>query len=211
MKTFNNFKSFVKQMKQHEYILLVMWIALMVTMFVPSVSAETYLLHKQNTDLNFSITSNFASSCNLTTINTPNGVIAIGQNVLGSGTFSYSILGGNYSSLGTYCHNIVCTDGTDKTSGQECREVTSDGLNGKFGFTILILLLSLGVIVLGLWKQDGIVTILGSFGLYFIGLNILFYGLDGFKDPIYTWAFGLITLGIAFYVSIRSAYELIID
>ena len=184
---------------------------MLLLMFSLTLVSASYLPHKQNTELNFSITSNFATSCELTTINSPTGIILIEQTDTSTGTFSFNIGGENFSSLGTYCMNIVCTDGVDTTSGQECREVTSDGLIGKLGFTILILILSLGVIILGLWKQDAIVAILGSFGLYFIGLNILFYGLDGFKDPIYTWAFGLITLGIAFYVSIRSAYELIVD
>jgi len=120
-------------------------------------------------------------------------------------TFYYNFT--QTSQLGEYIYNTYYGNWTAPVSF----EITTDGLNGKLGFTVLILILSLGVIVLGLWKQDAIVTILGSFGLYFIGLNILFYGLDGFKDPVYTWAFGLITLSIAFYVSVRSAWELIID
>lgn len=94
------------------------------------VSAE--LPHQQNTDLNFSITSNFATSCELTTINAPTGVITIEQTDTSIGTFDFSILGGNFTSLGTYCMNIVCTDGTDVTTGEECREVTPTGdeMNG---------------------------------------------------------------------------------
>jgi hypothetical protein len=185
--------------------------ALIVIMF-SMVSAEG-ITHQQNTDLNYTMTSNFATYCTLTTINTPNGfnTIEVNGTLIGSQTFLFEITGSNFSSLGNYRLNIACFGGSTVVTEYQSVEVTTDGLTGKLGFTILILILSLGIIVLGLWKQDPIVTLLGSFGLYFIGLNILFYGLDGFKDPVYTWAFGLITLAIAFYVSVRSAWELIID
>ncbi len=44
-----------------------------------------------------------------------------------------------------------------------------------------------------------------------MGLYILFFGLDGIRDPVYTWAIGIIILMLAAYISLRSAYELIID
>ncbi len=99
---------------------------LVLTMFIGQASA--YLPHEKDTTLNFSITSNFATSCELTTINTPTGIIEIGQTDISTGTFEFNIAGENFSSLGTYCMNIVCTDGTDITTGEYCREITSDGL-----------------------------------------------------------------------------------
>lgn len=94
-----------------------------------SLCSASYLPHQQNSQLNFSITSNFATNCTLTTINTPNGVTDINQVDTDSGTFDFSINGSNFTSLGTYCMNIVCADGTDITTGQECREVTLSGVN----------------------------------------------------------------------------------
>lgn len=88
-------------------------------------------------------------------------------------------------------------------------EVTPSGFSGTLGFFVLILILSLGIILLGFYLQDAVIVILGSFGLYFVGLYILFYGMDGMKDPVYTWAIGIIILMLAAYISIRSAYELI--
>ncbi len=104
-----------------------LYLALIVGMFLIGFASATDYPHKQNTELNFSVTSNFATSCELTTINTPNGVLTIEQTDTNTGTFNFNVLAGNYSTLGTYCHNIVCTDGTDTTSGQECREVTPSG------------------------------------------------------------------------------------
>jgi hypothetical protein len=109
------------------------------------VSAE--LPHQQNTDLNFSITSNFATSCELTTINTPTGVTTINQLDTGSGTFDFSINGSNFTSTGTYCMNIVCTDGTDKTTGQECREVTLNGNPSPSEFVSVLFIIAFLVIL----------------------------------------------------------------
>lgn len=175
------------------------------------VSVSAYLPHEQNTDLDFSITSDFATSCELTKINAPSGVITIEQTDTSTGTFEFNILSGNFSSIGTYCMNIVCTDGTDTTTGKECREVTTDGLQVSNTFYFLILALSLGIVIFGIAIKDAPVTILGSFGLYFISIYTLFNGIVGIKDPVYTWGIGLIILGLAMYISIRSAYELIVD
>jgi len=71
--------------------------------------------------------------------------------------------------------------------------------------------LSLGLVIVGFWMEDAIMTLLGSFGLYFLGIYILNNGLVGTKDLVNTWATGLIVLGVAMYVSVRSAHSLIVD
>lgn len=86
-------------------------------------------------------------------------------------------------------------------------EVTPSGDSNLGNYYWMILLLSIGVIALGFYKEDATITLLGSFGLYFVGLYILFYGIDGIKDTIYTWGIGIIILSLAGYVSIRSAME----
>ncbi len=103
----------------------------------------------------------------------------------------------------------------DKNGVEACELITftstPSGGSGTLGFYFLILILSLGVMVLGFYLRDAIIVILSSFGLYFVGLYILFNGIDGLKDPVYTWAIGLIILMMAAYISIRSSYELIVD
>ena len=99
----------------------------------------------------------------------------------------------------------------EATSFASMFEVSANGLIDTLGFYFLILILSLGIMVLGFFLRDAIIVILSSFGLYFVGLYILFNGIDGLKDPVYTWAIGLLILMIAGYISIRSSYELIVD
>ena len=88
------------------------------------VSAE-YLPHKQNTELQFSITSNNGTQCNVTSYDYPSGNIFVNQIMTRTGqTFNSTIESGNFTSVGTYCFNIVCTDGSTYEGGSVCREVT---------------------------------------------------------------------------------------
>jgi hypothetical protein len=115
---------------------------------------SAYDPHKIGEDLEFSITSNFATSCELTTINTPNGIIEIGQTDTDTRTFNFIVLGGNYSTSGTYCHNLVCTDGVDTASGQECRDVNLSGVSQNMTLIIseifLVVLISILIWILHL-------------------------------------------------------------
>jgi len=126
----------------------------------------------------------------------------------GSGVWIY-----NYLPLNVGRYDVIGKgdlSGTD-TSFATYFEVTGSGFVNTLGFYILILVLSLGIIIFGIGIADAPITILGSFGLYFVGLWILFNGIDNLKDPTYTWAIGLIVLGLAIYISFKSAYELIAD
>jgi hypothetical protein len=113
----------------------------------------------------------------------------------------------NTNEIGTY---IITTCGDVngiKTCVDYDFEVTPNGFINNPTFSWLILILSLGIIVLGLWKEDIPITILGDFGLYFFGINTLFYGINGMKDTVTTWGLGIIVLGVAFYISIRAGME----
>ena len=135
-------------MNKHKYNLGIVMLLLMLSLTLVSAS---YLPHKQNTELNFSITSNFATSCELTTINSPTGIILIEQTDTSTGTFNFNVLSGNFSSLGTYCMNIVCTDGVDITSGQECREVTLNGNEpASSGIVVVFSLVFIAIISFGI-------------------------------------------------------------
>ena len=106
---------------------------------------------------------------------------------------------------------MICADGSLRGSETLYYEVTGDGVNNSLGFYAIIILISMGIIVLGFAMTDAPITILGSFGLYFVSIYILFNGIAGTKDPVTTWGMGIILLGMAMYISTRSAYELIVD
>lgn len=158
---------------------------------------------------------NFCPTCsyiNLTLIQYPDGTIdnTLNEDMTKSGNdYNYTfcdteILGGySYTTCGDKAGVVACEDITFTS--------TPSGDSETSVFYFLILILSLGVMALGFFLRDAVIVILSSFGLYFVGLYILFNGIDGFKDPVYTWAIGIIILMIAAYISIRSSYELIVD
>jgi len=102
---------------------------MVILLIIPLVSALDYPKHKQDTELQFSITSNNATNCNLTSINAPAGeVITINQiGTKSYQTFNFTIVGGNYSEFGVYCHNLECSDGATVISGEKCYEINYFG------------------------------------------------------------------------------------
>jgi len=147
--------------------------------------------------------------CNYTIFNPDNTILINNNQSTNQG--SYHNISFYVDDIGIHKVDMVCNDNGLNGAETLYFEVTGSGFNSTVGFYALILIFSIGVMVLGFWKQDAPIVILGSFGLYFLGIWILYYGLAGFKDPIYTWSSGLIVLGLAFYISVRSSYELIVD
>ena len=128
-----------------------------------NVSAIDYTPHTQDTDFTFSITSNNATGCNLTLINTPTDIIIINQvGTKTSQTFNFSIDSGNYSEQGDYCHQIECFDGSNYNTGDECRsvsllgkELTTSKAISYFVIFIISILVFMGLLLLGIYLPEG--------------------------------------------------------
>lgn len=154
---------------------------------------------------------NYCPTCtyiNLTAIQYPNGSIETTNEAMTKTDNNYEYSYCSTELLGEYSYTTC----GDKDGTETCEditfEVTPSGFTGTLGFYIIILVLSFGIILLGFYLDDAPIVILGSFGLYFVGLYILFFGITGMKDVVYTWAIGIIILMLAAYISVRSAYEL---
>jgi len=95
------------------------------------VNISAFDSHKQNTDFTLTISGNEATACNTTWIKFPNG----SSNVLNipmtkDGTTFYTTIGsGNFSSLGTTCMGLSCTDGSQNEVGSKCLDVTLSGID----------------------------------------------------------------------------------
>jgi len=157
---------------------------------------------------------NYCPTCsyiNITAIQYPNGSINTMNLAMTKTDNNYVYEFCDTSLIGGYSYTTC----GDKDGTETCEditfEVTPSGFTGTLGFYILILALSFGIIGLGFYLDDAPIVILGSFGLYFVGLYILFFGISGMKDAVYTWAIGIIVLMLAAYISIRSAYEIMND
>lgn len=122
--------------------------------------------------------------------------------------YEFFVAGGNLTKEVSSYH-AYCVNGDIGGDYPFAIEVNESGLSNNPSFYFLILILSFGVIGVGFYIGDAPFVILGSLGLYFVGFYILFYGINGIKDQVYTWALGLITLGLAFYISAKSSAELL--
>lgn len=109
---------------------------------------------------------------------------------------------------GEYSVIATCT-GTNSKFSSFSFIVTPTGTSGLLGFYFLAIIFSYGVLMLGFTKEDITISLLGTFALFLVGLWILFFGLDIHKNFV-TDGFAVLTLGVAFYVSSRMAYEYII-
>jgi len=147
--------------------------------------------------------------CNYTFYDTDNTIrvnnqIAINVGANGSSIWQYNI---SHDTTGLYKVDMFCTDAGLKGSTTMYYQVTGDGNNTSLGFYALILLLSFGIVIFGFVIKDAWMTMLGSMGLYFFGLYVLFNGIAGTKDAITTWGIGIIILGVAMYISIQAGME----
>jgi len=148
------------------------------------------------------------SYINLSYVKYPNQSYVIrGEYPMTKNGTSYNYSFCDTGTLGTYewCHHGDI-NGTDTPNCLRF-EVTPSGFTGTFGFYVIILIFSIGIILMGFYIEDNWVIMFGSIGLYFVGLYMLFFGIDGMKDVIYTKAFAIIILFVAAYFSIRGAYE----
>lgn len=152
-----------------------------------------------------------SATCNFTFYDLDNTILVNNELGIQIGVNGSSLWQRNitYTRTGVYQIDMVCIDGGRAGAATFYAQVTGSGLNDTTWFYGIILILSLGVISLGFYMEDSPITILGTFGLYFLGLYILFNGIAGVKDSVTTWGTGLIVLGIAFYISTRATYELI--
>ncbi len=180
----------------------------MVLLLVGSVNAlEVLKPAKLNRDYTILQTCASCSYINIT-ISNKEGILENNVEMVndGSGVWTYNItpvIVGRHDVTG-----MGDLQGTD-TSFATYFPVTSSGLLGTLGFYFLILILSAGTILIGFKIEDHWIIVLGGFGLSFLGLFTLFNGIDGIKDPIYTWGFGIIVLMLGAYFSIRAGIEAI--
>lgn len=169
-----------------------------ILLFSFNVVSADYLHHKQNTDLEFSFTSNNATQCNLTTGNTPYGLIEINQEATKIGqTFNITIEGNIFSELGDYCFNLVCSDGSQIETGSVCREIRNTNL------TYLIIMLSLASLffLASLFVNEEFFVYISGVLFLVLGIYIMINGIDVVNDW-YSRTISYVTIGIGLLFTI---------
>lgn len=70
----------------------------------------------------------------------------------------------------------------------------------------VLILFTLAILYFGFSKEDSTLLLFGSILLFFTSLNIVIYGFQDLNRQ-YSIYMGLISMGIAGYISIRTAIE----
>ena len=202
--------------KKHEIVNNVMKKLLLVfvfSLFLISFVSADYRGQIVNTDLSFSVTSNNATSCQVTTANYPNGILNIYQTMSQTGqTFDAIITAGNFTTLGDYCFNIVCTDGLTNEDGSYCVTVSPSGKVGNSNLMLfaIVILIIYAISFIGFFGKNMWVSILGGLGMIALGIYTINNGIVIYKDFI-TNIFSWTTIGIGAIFALVAGVELIQD
>lgn len=185
-------------------------------LFLPLVTSQeqqTLGTFKQDSCVELKQTCSNCTSVNITRISAPNSSVSLSTPVVMTKldtTYNYTFC--KNRALGNYIVDWKANpDGTFTCStctGNYDYQITTTGFDLPIAFQFLFIGVIFSVLTLGLMKRDITISILATFGLYFIGIWMLFYGFNIYKN-LYTEAFAFITLGIAGYLSTIMAYEYI--
>lgn len=113
------------------------------------------------------------------------------------------------SNLGKHIANWKANPSGVNEVGNWDFDITTTGLEIPMTVLFFIVGLTYLVVILGVYKRDITITLLGTFMLYFTGLFLLIFGLNIYKNWL-TDSFSFITLGIAGYLSVVMAHEYIL-
>jgi hypothetical protein len=163
-------------------ITLMMMVLGLMIFLVPSVFS--YIPHQYNTTLEFTISSNNATECNVSAMDYPDGVRYLDLVMTKSGqVFNTTVHRSNFTDLGDYCFKVVCTDGVSFEVGSICRTITESGNENPEGITVItfsiIFFILVGWLIFTLFLNIGRIielnadildvsmAIIGYFGLLF--------------------------------------------
>lgn len=168
-------------------------------------SIGTFKVNRKMQITNYCSTSD-CTYANLSSIQLPDGTLSyLNAEMTQNGyDFNYSY---TPTQIGTYTFKTCSNPEGDSLCESDTFDVTGDGLKSSLGFYILVFILAAGLIIWGYSAEDYTPIMMGSFVLVLFGLYILFYGLAGLKDTVYTWGIGIITLMVGGYLGIRAGLE----
>lgn len=172
---------------------------------------ETLGTFKVNDCVNLIQTCGNCTYSNISNVLDPDSSTVLSQSVMTKSGNLYNKTFCSTSKVGTYIVNGYSDVDGQVTIWAYDFDITPTGDINNPNFYYLIFIISLGVIIGGFAIKNGWIVVLGSFGLFYLGLYVILYGINGVKDTVYTWGFGIILLALAGYIAIKSAYEMIED
>jgi hypothetical protein len=184
---------------------------ILLVFLLPLVSSLSY---KSDTLINLKVPCSIdgavcsaSATCNITIIK-PDGDYLINSKEMingNNGIFNYSF---SSSVIGMHEATVFCIDAGQNGTSTFDIDITKSGTNDTSSFYWFIIAISFGIILLGFYLLSPYITVLGTFGLYFVGIHFIRYGFADRYD-IVVWVVGIIILALAAIISIKSVLEVI--
>ena len=186
--------------------------ALAFLLILPMISAaeqQTLGTFKQNTCINLIQTCSNCTYVNISSVNYPNGAVALGLTAMANSGIEYNYTYCKTSQIGEYnVYGYGDLDGVNSVWSYNFN-ITPSGYETTLGFYLLILAILGGLVVLGFSIKEGWFVVIGGMGFMILGIYSIINGIAGFKDTYLTWAMSLFILGVGAYIAIKSSIELI--
>jgi hypothetical protein len=119
------------------------------------------------------------------------------------GHWSIKLLGNNFSNLGDYYYGIKCN--STNLGGPEVGQytVTPMGKNGNelIIFSIFLIVFAYGLTLLGFFKENSIILIMGGMFMIFLSVYSITNGIIIYRDDI-TLYFSYLTFGLGVFFSL---------
>lgn len=139
------------------------------------------------------------------------GDLGINQNLtLTGGQYNLFLTAGNFTKIGTYSFNIYCANTLYGGFASDIFNVSPEGKT-DLAFYLIIFGISLVFIILGFGVSAAPLVVIGSFGLFFVGLYSFLFGIDGISNLTYSRGISILILAASAYVSIRASMEALRD
>ena len=128
---------------------------------------------------------------------------------VGGQTFNYTYC--NTSKLGTYTYswNNPCVDCSQDNCGNSF-EITPQGDKNPLGLTFILIGAVYAIGLAGFFFKNEIVTIIGGMAMMILGVYMIIYGIDVYRNFM-TNAFSYFTTGLGAFFAISAAMSLIQD
>lgn len=170
--------------------------------------SSAYEPQQQYTEAIFSVNSNNATYCNVTSLDYPLGHLVLNLPMTKfSQNYNVTINQSYFSQIGDYCFNIECQDPLNNIeSGSKCYTVTKTGYSSTLWLLILLLVLGFGLLIFAAAFKNVIFGLFSGMILTATGVFIMINGLDTIVDSWTRMIAGVI-LGVGVIVMIVAGFE----
>jgi hypothetical protein len=150
------------------------------------------------------------ATCDIT-IQYPNGTLLVSNQAMdyNPSYFNYTLYPAQTTAIGNYPCSMVCVDGGESGYKDFTFEITTTGAGNELMINIIafiLIIIAILIFMIGLNRQDWIITMLSSFMFGIAGFNFYFFPLvylPSLVNKVLAW----VLWGIGSYILLRTSIE----